>query len=162
MNSLDNLNKLIEGVDSALSFKQSDFGVLATHYFELLEEGHRDEIDLYITFKKVEKFVETILPIIKDKVDETKLTNAYKKHYVSLQTQSTRSFYDFTNCEDYQINQLNERSSELKLAIKERENFLKTITKTTEIIDESTGEIVILNPPIKKQGQTIVLRYEKT
>lgn len=161
MNSKDNLHKIIEGVESALSFKQSDFGVLATHYFEMLEEGMQDEIDLYITFKKVEKFVATILPLIKDKVDETKLANVYKKHHVSIVAQNGRSFYDFSNCGDAEFELLSDNQVEINEAIKDREKYLKTITKPTEVIDEDTGEVVLLNPPIVKQSINIVLRYEK-
>lgn len=161
MNCRDNLQKIIDGVESALSFKQSDFGVLATHYFDQLDNGERDEIDLYIAFKKVEKFVETILPLIKDKVDEDKLINSYSKHHVKLTTQNTRSFYDFSNCGDVEYNQLNLTASETKEAIKEREDYLKTITVKTDIVDEETGEVTTLLPPIKKQGKTVILRYDK-
>lgn len=153
----DNLKKVMEGVESVLSFKQSDFGLVATDYFEQLENGERDEIDLYIAFKKMEKFVETILPFIKDKVDETKLSVSYKKYNVSLQAQNTRPYYDFTSCKD-------DYWEELKVTqevLKEREDYLKTITTKTELIDEETGEVTILYPPIKKQGTAIVLRYEK-
>lgn len=153
----DNLKKICEGVESALSFQHSDFGLLSTHYFELLENGEVDEIDLYISFKKVEKFVETILPFLKDKIDETKLSVAYKKHFVSLQTQNTRAFYDYKNCNDPVYIEL--LSSQNKL--KEREKYLQSIKKTTDVVDEETGEVITINPPIKKQGQTIVLRYDK-
>ena len=162
MNCKDNLHKIIEGAESVLSFKQSDFGVLATHYFEAIENGEQDEIDLYIAFKKLEKFVETILPLIKDKVDETKLVNSYTKHNVSLKTQNTRSFYDFNNCNDGIHEILSMEHNEAKEALKEREEYLKTITKKTEIIDQETGEVTTILPPIKRQGQTIVLRYEKS
>lgn len=152
-----NLNKLSEGVEAALSLTQADFGIAATHYFEELERGERDEIDLYIAFKKVEKFVETILPFIKDHIDETKLSVAYKKHSVSLQTQGGRPTWDYRNCGDQIYADLMEKQKELK----EREKFLQSITKTTEFSDEDTGEIVTLNPPIKRQSLNIVMRYDK-
>lgn len=149
-----NLKKVCEGVESVLTFKQSDFGLCATHYFEMLENGEVDEIDMYIAFKKMEKFVETILPFIKDHVDETKLSIAYKKHYVSLTTQNGRAFYDFKVCNDPVF-------ESLKDELKAREEMLKSLTKPTEIPDEETGEVLLLNPPIKKQGISVVLRYEK-
>lgn len=150
----DNLKKVCEGVESVLTFKQSDFGLCATHYFELLENGEVDEIDMYIAFKKMEKFVETILPFIKDHVDETRLSVAYKKHGVSLSTQNGRAFYDFKKCNDPILDSLTEK-------LKERESMLKGLSVPIEVLDEETGEVLLLNPPIKRQGVSVVMRYEK-
>lgn len=152
--SNDHLKKVCEGVESVLTFKQSDFGLCATHYFELLENGEVDEIDMYIAFKKMEKFVETVLPFIKDQVDETRLSIAYKKHGVSLSTQNGRAFYDYKACNDPIYTTLAER-------LKEREEMLKKLTSATEVPDEETGEVLLLNPPIKRQGVSVVMRYEK-
>jgi hypothetical protein len=121
----------------------------------MLENGEIDEIDLYIAFKKMEKFIETILPFIKDQVDETRLSVAYKKHNVSLSTQNGRAFYDFKKCNDPVY-------ESLKDGLKEREEMLKSLTIPTEIPDEDTGEVLLLNPPIKKQGVSVVMRYEKS
>lgn len=151
----------MEGVESALSLKKSDFGVSSTHYFEELKEGNLDPIDTYIAFKKVEKFVETILPYIKEHIDETKLSVAYKKHHVSIQTQGGRPTWDYSNCGDVIHRDLSLTLKETQSELKEREKFLQSITKPTEFADEETGEIIILNPAIKKQSQNVVLRYDK-
>lgn len=151
-----NLEKIREGVESALTFHQQDLGLLSTYYFEMLEEGWLDELDVYIAFKKMEKFIETILPYIKDKVDETKLVNAYKKHHVSLTTQNGRSFYDYSTC-----GEIFEKLESKKEEVKSLEKYLQTITKPTDLVDEETGEVTTIMPAIKKQGQSIILRYEK-
>lgn len=152
-----NLNKLKEGVESALSLQQSDFGLMATEYFERLQNGDVDEVDLYISFKKVEKFVETILPFIKERIDETKLSVAYKKHFVSLVAQRGKPTWNYKNCGDAVYSELLEQQKQLK----DREKFLQSITKTTEFTDEETGEVITLNPPIKYQSTNIVMRYDK-
>lgn len=161
MNLKDNLTKLMEGVDSGLSLQQSDFGVAATHYFEGLKEGVLDPIDTYIAFKKVEKFVETILPFIKDYIDETKLSVAYKKHHVSLQTQGGRPTWDYSKTGDVIHRDLSLTLKETQAELKDREKFLQSITKPTEIADEETGEVIILNPAVKRQSLNVVLRYDK-
>lgn len=161
MNLKDNLTKLMEGVDSALSLQQSDFGVAATHYFEELKEGVLDPIDTYIAFKKVEKFVETILPFIKDHIDETKLSVDYKKHHVSLQTQGGRPTWDYSKTGDVIHRDLSLTLKETQDELKDREKFLQSITKPTEIADEETGEVVILNPAVKRQSLNVVMRYDK-
>lgn len=151
---MEKLSKLSEGVESALSLTQSDFALAATDYFEKLESGEVDEIDLYIAFKKVEKYVKTILPYIIDHIDANSIGKDFKKHGVSIGVQNTRPSYNFEACKDEIYNQL-------KSDFKDRENLLKSITKPTDVTDEETGEIVTINPPIKKQGTALVMRYEK-
>jgi len=155
---MDNNIKIVcEGVEAALSLKQSDFGIVSTHYFELLDEGLVDEIDLYISFKKMEKFVETILPFIKDRIDETRLKHGYDKHFVSLGTRAGKPTWDFSKCGDSEYEMLIEKKKEIDSLVKGKEDFLKSITK--EFTDEETGEVI--NAPIKHQGQNIVLTYVK-
>lgn len=161
MNSKKHLTKIIEGVESALSLKQSDFGIVATHYFELMENGEVDEIDLYISLKKMEKFIETALPFVKDKIDENKLSTAYKKHHVSLQTQGGKPIWDYSRCGDVVYRDLSLTAKQTAAELKEREKFLQSITSPTEFTDEETGEVVTLSPAIKKQSLNVVMRYEK-
>ena len=153
----DNLKTVCEGVEASLSIKQSDFGVVSTHYFELLDEGMVDEIDLFIAFKKMEKFVETILPFIKDRIDETKLRNGYNKHFISLSTRAGRPSWNFTACGDSEYEMLLVQKKEIDELVKGKEDFLKSITK--EFLDEETGEVI--KAPIKHQGQNLVLTYVK-
>jgi len=153
----DNLITICDGVESALSLKQSDFGVVSTHCFELLDQGEVDEIDLYIAFKKMEKFVETILPFIKDRIDETKLRDGYNKHFINLSTRAGRPTYDFSVCGDTDYELLIEKKAEIDELVKGKEAFLKAITK--EFTDEETGEVI--KAPIKHQGQNLVLTYVK-
>lgn len=161
MNSKNHLTKIIEGVESALSLKQSDFGIVATHYFELMKNGEVDEIDLYISLKKLEKFIETALPFVKDKIDETKLSTAYKKHHVSLQTQQGRPTWDYSNCGDVVYRDLSLTAKETAAELKEREKFLQSITIPRQLVDEETGEVVTLSPAVKRQSLNVVMRYEK-
>lgn len=154
----ERLLKICEGAEAALSLKQSDFGVLSTHYFEQLESGEVDEIDLYIAFKKMEKFVEAILPFLKDHIDETKLSNGYNKHFVNITTRGGRPTWDFSKCGDSDYEMLMDQKKEIDSMVKEREAFLKAITSV--FTDEETGEII--NAPIKKQSQSIVLTYLKS
>ncbi|PVH26255.1 hypothetical protein [Sphingobacterium corticibacter] len=151
------LEKVCTGVESALSIKQCDFGLVSTHYFELLDRGEVDEIDLYIAFKKMEKFVESILPFLKDRIDETKLRDGYSKHFINLSTRAGKPTYDFSRCGDSEYEMLIEQKKEIDALVKGKEDFLKAITK--EFTDEETGEVI--KAPLKKQGVNLVLTYVK-
>lgn len=153
----ENLKKVCEGVEAALSLKQSDFGVVATHYFEMLDEGMIDEIDFFIAFKKMQKFVETILPFFKDRIDETKLRDGYDKHFINLSTRAGQPTWDFSKCGDTDYELLIEKKKEIDNLVKGKEDFLKSITN--EFTDEETGEVI--KAPGKRQGINLVLTYNK-
>jgi len=68
--------------------------------------------------------------------------------------------YDFTNCNDNVWDDLNATVERGKELLKERETFLKSITKKLTVVDEETGDISEINPPIKsgKMGFTLTIK----
>lgn len=69
--------------------------------------------------------------------------------------------YDFENCADQIWNDLNNSIKELTDKKKEREAFLKTLTKQFTYIDDSTGEIITINPAIRKSTTGFVIQFAK-
>jgi hypothetical protein len=69
--------------------------------------------------------------------------------------------YDYTNCLDPIWNDLDaelKRVSDLK---KEREAFLKSITKAMTYVDDSTGEVVTIQPPIRQSTTSYTITFAK-
>lgn len=69
--------------------------------------------------------------------------------------------YDYNNCLDPIWNDLDaevKRLSELK---KEREAFLKSITKAMTFVDDSTGEVVTIHPPIRQSTTSYTITFAK-
>jgi len=58
--------------------------------------------------------------------------------------------YDYSACGDPIYNRLFEVSTEASEQLNERETFLKAITKPFSFLDESTGEVFLISPPVKK------------
>lgn len=69
--------------------------------------------------------------------------------------------YDFNNCLDAEWHNLDESIKRLTELRKERENFLKSLTKRTTIVDESTGEVVQINPPIRTSTTSYTITFAK-
>lgn len=69
--------------------------------------------------------------------------------------------YDFDNCADVIWNDLNNQIKELTEKRKEREAFLKTLTKQTTLVDDTTGEIYTINPAIRKSTTGFVIQFAK-
>lgn len=72
----------------------------------------------------------------------------------------TGTKYDYSGCGDLEWDRHDSAmkgEAELK---KEREAFLKTLTKPLTIADEVTGEIITLNPPIKSSTTNIQVTFK--
>jgi hypothetical protein len=69
--------------------------------------------------------------------------------------------YDFDNCQDVIWNDLTSAIKELTDKRKEREAFLKTLTKMFTYVDDETGEIITINPAIRKSTTGFVIQFAK-
>lgn len=73
---------------------------------------------------------------------------------------SNKSEYDFTGCnDDWSI--YTAQAEQLKVKIKERETFLKTLTKSITVADEETGEMKTIKPPVKLSEPIIKVTFSK-
>lgn len=113
-----------------------------------LSEGNLDALKLLVTAKKgMELFTQlekTVRPYAEIEARLGK-GEVYKAYGCEITEKMTGVSYDFANCDDTEWNDLTAQIDDLTAQRKEREKFLKTITKT--IFDENGIEI---KPPIKK------------
>lgn len=126
---------------------------MASNLKEELESGNIDPLLLLQKFKAVEKIHEAIKPTL------TELAIIQAKKYPEKElilygaVYTVKEFgtsYDYTNCGDNQYKKLLEQQEELKKEIKKREDFLKNISGHETVVDNSTGEILTVYPPVKK------------
>jgi predicted nucleic acid-binding Zn-ribbon protein len=116
-----------------------------------INDGYLDALEVLISAKKMQelgKQLEDISrPIAEDKTRLQK-GEVYKTQSVEVVEKTIGSRTDYSNCNDEVWEKLQQDLSDLKEAIKQRENFLSAITTQTTIVTND-GEIVTLNPPIK-------------
>lgn len=94
------------------------------------------------------KFVDLVRDEIKRGSDDGKSSNT--KYGTKFELAETGTEYDYTACKDAEWDGLNKQSIALKLKMKEREKFLKTIgDKGLTTVNEDTSEVTKLFPPIK-------------
>lgn len=113
-----------------------------------LSEGFTDALKLFITAKKGQELFTQLEKVIRPYAEqETRLGKGevYKKYGCEITERMTGVSYDFSVCDDEEWNELSNQIAELDKKKKEREKFLKTITKP--IFDENGVEI---KPPIQK------------
>jgi hypothetical protein len=66
--------------------------------------------------------------------------------------------YDFSKCNHPALIELTNRKKEIEGSIKEIETTLKSITKPLTIVDDATGEMVEVYPPMKTSKTIIEVR----
>lgn len=70
-----------------------------------------------------------------------------------IETMEAGVKYDYSDCPEWV--ELARKEAEIVKERKEREKFLRGITKPIEIVDKDTGEVRIINPPIKTSTTTL-------
>jgi len=114
-----------------------------------LSEGHTDALKLFITAKKGKELFDQLEKTVRpyaEQEDRLSKGEVYKKYDCEITEKMTGVSYDFTNCGDEYWDSLTAQIKELEDARKEREKFLKTLTKP--VADVETGAVI--NPPIHK------------
>lgn len=68
--------------------------------------------------------------------------------------------YSFDECGDREWNEFFDAECEAEEKRKSREKFLKSLMGTLTIVNEQTGEIVTLNPPIKSSTTNVQITFK--
>lgn len=152
---MENSFEIAVGTTTLLDLNKSYISNLADQARQNLSEGFTDPLRLLVTAKKgVELFTQLEKVVRPYAEQEARLGKGeiYKKFGCDITERMTGVSYDFTSCDDDEWNVLNAQLKEIDAKKKEREKFLKTITKP--IFDEEGIEI---KPPIQKGKLGLVI-----
>ena len=128
-------------------------------YSAIMEDG-MSAVEIATMFKFVEETSKQLKELTDDggKNSFTELVREEIKSH-SNDGKSYTSKFDYESCGDPVWNRMNNELEILKAKVKERESFLKTLTKSMEmnIMDPDTQEFhegVTLHPPVKSSTST--------
>jgi ABC-type Na+ efflux pump permease subunit len=151
---------------SILTADRSDLSLMASRIIEGVDDGLADPLDTYLMAKKGAYVFDGIIEALKGKVQIPEGKN-YSKHHCAIREQTTGVKYFFDECNDPVWTSLNEQAQALALQLKEREKWLKTFTKPTQVeaeVDEESGEEIaperVVFPPAKIGGQSIIVNIK--
>ena len=124
-----------------------------------VQDGSIDPLQLLVKLKFAQSIIEdTISSIQPNCVDEASKYHKgedIKLLGAELKVKEAGTKYDFSGCNDPIYQKYESVISENKEAQKDRTNFLKSIKTKTTLVDDETGEVYEIMPPIKK-STTIV------
>lgn len=120
-----------------------------------VNDGNEDALRVHVIVKKQEY----VLKQIKEGIEESAKTEAAKygdKQFMFAGSEchltATSTSYDFKACGDHKFDALQLEFDNIKSKLDERKEFLKAIKSPENFINDDTGEIYIVSPPLKTQG----------
>lgn len=145
-----------------LTSTKSDLSYMASLIVEAVDDGYADALDTLIMAKKGMYVFKSIEDSLKGKVVVPEKNHERYSCTVSERQTGVKNYFD--GCNDDVWTSLSLELAILEERIKEREAWLKTFTKPTQIedqVDEESGELImsarIINPPVKTGGMSVII-----
>lgn len=159
-------NALVQIIGRAVPFTKENQKATAQTLVTKVVEGEADPIQVFSTVKALVECL-TIFLKNKDVVDSTiAACERYGKtgalyNGANLCVAEVGVKYDYSACNDPEWEDLSKQRAELDAKIKARETFLRGIPREATILNEDTGEITKVVPPIKTSSTSVKVTFAK-
>lgn len=150
---MDNLPTTATGVLSMMGSTSTDIDFFSDSIIASVKNGEENAIKVLVQMKAMDRASERIQKEIKENyMLEAYLYPGKSFDYMgnNIQKVDVRTEYDFSACEDPEWNRLENTIKSLKALQKQRESFLRGSGEPFTILNEETGEVNKVYPPIKK------------
>lgn len=136
---------------------------LAHAIVDMVENGEANPLTVFLQLKSIE----AVCKEAKEKINQWALQEAERHGTKSFEYMGAKvdiaelgTKYDYSGCGDVIWESINAEIESRKYNIKEREDFLKTLKGSMEIVNPSDGEIYKVVPPVKRSttGLKITLK----
>lgn len=142
------------------SFDISKASILDTssEIIRRVNDGELNPLEVKIKIKAIEQFNKIISDAItKDATFEAAKHGARKFSFMgaSVELAEVGTKYDYSGCGHVKYNELVQKMNTLQSEIKEVEAFLKAVKSETTLVDNETGEVYTIFPPVKTSTSSI-------
>jgi hypothetical protein len=148
---MENIN-----LKSLLQSDKNELNQLIGYLTDGVDDGY--SLEAYITAKKLEyvakSMIEYLQPIAINEAEKYKGTTLFASE---IQVKDTGVKYDYLVCNYSPYNSLIAQKKQIESEQKTMESLLKSISKPTTIVDDATGEVLEVKPPLRTSGTSIVL-----
>ena len=125
-----------------------------------VEQGVTNPLALHIRLTLIEKSFDKVKEAIKKQVlaeAEKHNQNSFDHMGCKIEVKEMGVRYDYSACNDWEWNQVNELKNGYEISLKNRQEFLKYLKKKETIVNEETGEVIEISPTIKTSTTTIAV-----
>lgn len=143
---------------------KSEIERVATEMVQGITDGNLQTEKALLTIRAIRVAMESAEDKIKDQViDELykRGKEGFDMYGAKVNLKELGVKYDFNNCLDSEWKNLDAEIKRLTDLRKERESFLKSLTKTMTIVDEVTGEVMQVHPPIRQSTTSYTITFAK-
>lgn len=133
---------------------------------ELAEKLHSGELDALTLHLQVKCMEDVVKQVTSNSIYKKAITDAaegygqksFDFYNAKFEIKETGVKYDYTQCNDPVLADLNSRIDSLSEELKKRESFLKTVPQKGMIItDDETGETFTVYPPAKSSTTSVAV-----
>jgi hypothetical protein len=161
-NNTDNFLAEVNAEENLTKTKVAEF---AAKLIQLNTDGHVDTLTALARLEFLSQIIDQVKTSYRSAaVDELELYGPEAKtgvtrFGVTFKQKETAVKYDFSQTPMW--NQMEAEIESVKTAQKALESQLKGLTKSMSLLDESTGEINVMNPAIKSSKTTVEITLAK-
>jgi hypothetical protein len=144
------------GVIRQVVVSKKDIETFSCQLIEAVKEGHVNPLELKASFKAIEQIIE----VVNEKTKAYQLTEAAKyseKKFtafgVEIEKAEVGTKYDYSVCGDPIYNHRLKIFEEAKIQLDERATFLKALKEPLTLVDDESGEVATVKPPLKKSQE---------
>ena len=132
---------------------------------EAVEQGDIDVKKMHLQVKAMEEVIKGIMDdqtyreMLLD--EASSMGKSFEWMNADWQIKEVGVSYDYSLCNDVELQELQQHHAELGERIKERQAFLKLLPVTgLTAVDKETGEIYKIYPPIKKSTTSVTVKLK--
>lgn len=130
----------------------------AKHIADLVKDGEISPIDAIVKLKAFSDLYDALRPLITESIIAEIDKGNTSSNGVEVSTMETSIKYDYSTTKKWV--ELNYQIEKLTQELKMLETTIKTLTRPTQILDESTGELVELRPAKKSSKTSFKITYK--
>jgi hypothetical protein len=141
------------GAARMLPTTQTQVDIFSDQIIESVRQGEANPIEVLILMKAFERAQKRIL----EEIRENYVNEASKYPESSFEFNGTKiekaelgTMYNYAVCNDTVLERLEVDFDTAKEKLDERKKFLQALKQPLTVVDELTGEVVTINPPVKK------------
>lgn len=164
-NIFENQNTFLAEVNAEENLTKTKAAEFAAKLIQLNTDGHVDTLTALARLEFLSQIIEQVKSNYRNTaIDELELYGPEAKtgvtrFGVTFKQKETAVKYDFSQTQLW--NGMESEMESIKAAQKALETQLKGLTKPLSLLDESTGEISVMNPPIKSSKTTVEITLAK-
>jgi len=150
---MDNLPSSALGTLKLMPSNLEQVARFSKQLVQSVQNGETNPLQLLVMLRALEKTTETVIDCIRENINTE--ASKYSEREINLygatlEKSEVGAKYDYASTNDVIWEQRDAAVKAAESLRKEREAFLRTLREPMTVVDESTGEVTQIRPPLKR------------